>query len=89
MEKGFNLRDISLQENISAESTNSCRIIIDHMLSHGLTPETIDIPGKLLLSVKSAKFRYKEAKKEQCDKAEREAKRQKLLNMLLTKILLN
>ena len=46
-ERGFNLRDISLQENISAESTNSRRIIIDRMLSHGLTPETIDIPGKL------------------------------------------
>ena len=77
VERGFNLRDISLQENVSAESTNSCRIIIDHMLSHGLTPETIDIPGKLLLSVKSARFRYEEAKKEQCDKAGRETKHQK------------
>ena len=79
--RGFNLRDISLQENISAESTNSRRIIIDHMLSHGLTPETIDIPGKLLLSVKSARFRYEEVKNEQRDKAERETKRQKLLNI--------
>ena len=26
-----------------------CQIIIDHMLYHGLTPETIDIPRKLLL----------------------------------------
>ena len=51
------------------------------MLSHGLTPETIDIPGKLLLSVKSARFRYEEAKKEQRDKAERGTKRQKLLNI--------
>ena len=57
------IRDISLQENISAESTNSRRIIIDDMLSHGLTPETIDIPGKLLLSVESARFRYEEAKR--------------------------
>ena len=81
VERGFNLRDISLQENISAESTNSHRITIDHMLSHGLTPETIDIPGKLLLSVKSARFRYEEAKKEQRDKAERGTKRQKLLNI--------
>ena len=68
VETGFNLRDISLQENISAESTNSHRIIIDHMLFHGLTPETIDIPGKLLLSVKSARFRFL-------------TKRQKLLNI--------
>ena len=94
VERGFNLRDISLQEinaestnlcaestNISAESTNSRRIIIDHMFFHGLTPETTDIPGKLLLSVKSARFRYEEAKKEQRDKAERETKRQKLLNI--------
>ena len=81
VERGFNLHDISLQENIGAESTNSRRIIIDHMLSLGLTPETIDIPRKLLLSVKSARFRYEEAKKEQRDKAERETKHQKLLNI--------
>ena len=48
VERGFNLRGISLQENISAESTNSRRIIIDHMLSHGLTPETIRYPRKTL-----------------------------------------
>ena len=53
------------------------------MLSHGLTPETIDIPGKLLLSVKSARFRYEEAKKEQCNKAERETKGQTLTMILL------
>ena len=51
------------------------------MLSHGLTPETIDVPGKLLLSVKSARFRYEETMNEQRDKAESETKRQKLLSI--------
>ena len=43
VEKGFNLIDQSIKENLSAESLNADRIITDHMISCNVKPETIDI----------------------------------------------
>ena len=43
VERGFNLRDKSLKENISAESLNAHQIITDHMISCNVKPETIYI----------------------------------------------
>ena len=64
VERGFSLRDQSLKENISAESLNAHRIITEHMISSNVKPETIDISNKLLLSAKSSRVKYEEAKKQ-------------------------
>ena len=63
-ERGFNLRNQSLKENISAESLNAHRIIAYHIISGNVKPETIDISNKLLLSAKSSRVKYEEAKKQ-------------------------
>ena len=64
VERGFSLRDQSLKENISAESLNAHRIIAYHIISGNVKPETIDISNKLLLSAKSSRVKYEEAKKQ-------------------------
>ena len=64
VERGFNLRDQLFKENVSAESLNAHRIITDHMISCNVKPETIDISNKLLLSAKSSRVKYEEAKKQ-------------------------
>ena len=64
VERGFNLRDQSLKGNISAESLNAHRIIIVHMISCNVKPETIDISEQLLLSAKCSRLQYEEAKKQ-------------------------
>ena len=53
VERGFNLRNQSLKENISAEALNAHRIITYHIISGNVKPETVDISNKLLLSAKS------------------------------------
>ena len=63
VERGFNLRDESLKENISAESLNAHRIITEHIISCNVKPETIDISNKFLLSAKSSRVKYEEAMK--------------------------
>ena len=63
VERGFNLRDHSFKENISAESLNTHWIITDHMISCNVKPET-NISNKLLLPAKSSGVKYEEAKKQ-------------------------
>ena len=74
----FNLRDQSFKENISAESLNAHRIITDHMISCNVKPETIDISNKLLLSAKSSRVEYEEAKKQNREKEESETRNHNL-----------
>ena len=79
VERGFNLRDQSLKENISAESLNAHRIITDHMISCNVKPETIDISNKLLLCAKSSRVKYEEAKKQNREKEESETRNHNLV----------
>ena len=58
VERGFNLRDQSIKENISAESLNAHWIITDDMISCNVKPETTDISNKLLLFAKSSRVKY-------------------------------
>ena len=77
VERGFSLRDQSLKENISAESLNAHWMITDHMISSSVKLETIDISNKLLLSSKSSRVNYEEAKKkamQNCEKEEGETR---------------
>ena len=62
-EGGFSLRNASLKDNISELSIDSKRVIIDHMLSNGLKPETMDINTPLMVAFKSARTKYEESKK--------------------------
>ena len=64
VKRGFDLRDQSLKENISSESLNAHQVITDHTISCNVKPETIDISNKLLLSAKSSRVKYEEAKKQ-------------------------
>ena len=78
VERGFNFKDQSLKENISAESLNVHRIITDHMISCNVKPETIDIPNNVLLSAKSSRVKYEEAKKQNRKKEESETRNHNL-----------
>ena len=50
------MRNSTLKNNISELSIDSKCVIIDHMLSNGLKPETIDISTTLMLAFKSARL---------------------------------
>ena len=78
VERGFNLKDQSLKENISAESLNAHRIVIDHMVSCNVKPETIDISDKLLLSAKCSRLKYEEAKRQNREIEESETRNHNL-----------
>ena len=78
VERGFSLRDQSLKENISAESLNAHRIVIDHMVSCNVKPETIDISDKLLLSAKCSRLKYEEAKRQNREIEESETRNHNL-----------
>ena len=77
-ERGSNLRDQSLKENISAESLNPHRLITDHMISCDTKPETIDISNNLLLFAKSPRVIYEEAKKQNREEEESETRNHNL-----------
>ena len=72
------MRDQSLKENISAESLNAHRIVIDHMVSCNVKPETIDISDKLLLSAKCSRLKYEEAKRQNREIEESETRNHNL-----------
>ena len=63
MERGFSLRNATLKDNISELSIDSKRVIIDHMLSNDLKPETMNISTSLMVAFKSARTKYEEHKK--------------------------
>jgi hypothetical protein len=68
VERGFSQRNAMLKDNMKTDSMNSRRIIIDHMRSNEIGPESIAITNKLLLSVKSARLKYEEAKLKEKEK---------------------
>ncbi|XP_066910897.1 uncharacterized protein [Clytia hemisphaerica] len=64
VERGFSLRNASLKDNISELSIDSKHVIVDHMLSNDLKPETMDINTPLMVAFKSGRAKYEESKKQ-------------------------
>ena len=62
VEQGFSLQNATLKDNISELSLDSKHLIIDHMLSSDIWPETIEISTSLSVAFKSAHTKYEEAK---------------------------
>ena len=78
VERGFDLRDQSLKENISTESLNAHGIITDNMISCKVKPETLYISNKLLLSAKCSRVKHEKAKKQNSEKEESETRNHNL-----------
>ena len=62
VERGFSLRNSTLKDNISDISTYSKRVIIDHMMSKKIKASTMEISTPMMVSYKSARTKYEEAK---------------------------
>ena len=62
VERGFSLRNVTLKDNISELSLDSKRLIIDHMLSNDLRPETIESSTSLLVAFKSTRRKHEASK---------------------------
>ena len=43
VERSFSFRNVILEENLTTESLNAQRIVLDHMISNDLKPESITI----------------------------------------------
>ena len=48
-----------LEENLTTESLNDQRIVIDYIISNDLKPESITITTKLIVAVKASRLKYK------------------------------
>ncbi|XP_066934412.1 uncharacterized protein [Clytia hemisphaerica] len=59
VERGFSLRNASLKDNISELSIDSKHVIVDHMLSNDLKPETMDINTPLMLWIEINEIKLK------------------------------
>ena len=62
VERGFSLRNVTLKDNISELSLDSKRLIIDHMLSNDLRPETIESSTSLSVAFKSTRRKHEASK---------------------------
>ena len=58
VERGFSLNPGVLEDNIKEKSVVSKRIIKDHMISHDLQPDTVEITNELRKSCQHARQRY-------------------------------
>ena len=65
VERGFSLNKGILQNNIQTKSIVMKRLIKDHMLSHDLKPDSINITTELQASCRRARARYREDLEEQ------------------------
>lgn len=43
-----------LEENLTTESLDAQRIVLDHVISNGLKPESITIAAKVIVAVKAS-----------------------------------
>ena len=58
VERGFSINKSILDVNMKSDSIVARKVIRDHMLANGLTPETINISNAMLKSFKSAHLKY-------------------------------
>ena len=54
VERSFSFRNVILEENLTTESLNAQKIVLDHMISNDLKPESIMITAKLIVAVKAS-----------------------------------
>ena len=57
-----------LEENLTTESLDAQRIVLDHVISNGLKPESITIAAKVIVAVKASWLKYQQAKIEKAEK---------------------
>ena len=62
VERSFSFRNMILEENLTTESLNAQRIVLDHMISNDLKPESTTITAKLIVAVKASRLKYEQAK---------------------------
>ena len=74
VERSFSFRNVILEENLTAESLNAQRIVLDHMISNDLKPESIMITAKLIVAVKTSRLKYEQAKIEKAEKNLKDSK---------------
>ena len=92
VERSFSFRNVILEENLTAESLNAQRIVLDHMISNDLKPESITITAKLVAVVKASRLKYEQAKFAKVNKKLKDSKNEQLeiitkeINELKTKV---
>ena len=59
VERGFSINQQVINQNMRSETITAWRFIKDHIIIHGLTPQSICIDSALIKSVKSAGVKYK------------------------------
>ena len=74
LERSFKFRNLVLEENLTTESLNAQRIVLDHMISDDLKPESIMITAKLIVAVKTSRLKYEQAKIEKAEKNLKDSK---------------
>ena len=70
VERRFRFRNVIFKQNLTTESLNAQRIILDHMISNDLKPESITITAKLTLAVKASRLKYEQANVLNCKRNE-------------------
>ena len=78
VERSFSFRNVILEENLTTESLNAQRIVLDHMISNDLKPESIMITAKLIVAVKTSRLKYEQAKIEKAEKKLKYSKNEQL-----------
>ena len=78
VERSFSFRNVILEENLTAESLNAQRIVLDHMISNDLKPESTTITAKLIVAVKASRLKYEQAKIEKAEKKLKGSKNEQL-----------
>ena len=58
VERSFSFRNVILEENLTTESLNAQRIVLDHMISNYLKSESIAVVAKLIVAVKASRLTY-------------------------------
>ena len=57
-----------LEEDLTTELLNAQRIVLDHMISNDLKPDSFMITTKLIVAVEVSRLKFKQAKIEKAEK---------------------
>ena len=78
VKRGFSINNNVIEENMSPELTAAGRLIKDHVLGNGLTPESIYLSQNLIRLVREAAQKYKDFLEEKRKETEREEENRRL-----------
>ena len=59
VDRHSSFRNVILEENLITESFNVQRIVLDHMISNDLKPESTTITANLIVAVGASQLKYK------------------------------